>query len=310
MVISRKFFGHAFSPIALLFAVSACSTPSVKAPIPHESHGYVNGHETSPTDMISGDLCRKRAGQDIPKDWKDAVDIASSCVKEQNWIEVRRMGESLASRDPYAPWGPYFLSVVADSQSQPSKALWMIDLAIRKAPQVGLLYFQKARLLLKADLQNEAVALCDQALRLDSSLSEAVRMLAQVEHRDRNFDRATQLWGKLLDVRPQDTEGLWFRALAAVQIGQVDLALNDLQALSKLQPERREVRFRIGVLLEENKKDLPAALIAYKNAVGIQRPSDNMPLNIEARIKSIEKSLAKPVERAVAAESQKRETKR
>jgi len=86
--------------------------------------------------------------------------------------------------------------------------------------------------------------------------------------------------------------------------------LNDLQALSKLQPERREVRFRIGVLLEENKKDLPAALIAYKNAVGIQRPSDNMPLNIEARIKSIEKSLAKPVERAVAAESQKRETKR
>lgn len=296
--------------LALTLTSGCSTTTAVKAPIPDESRGYVKGHESSPSNMVSGDLCRKNAGKDLPKDWKDAVDTASSCVKEHNWIEVRRLGEALASRDPHAPWGPYFLSLVSEAQAQNSKALWMIDLAIRKAPQVGLLYFQKARLLLKAEMQNEAVALCEQALSLDSSISEAVRMLAQVEHRDRNFQQAAKLWAKLLEVRSNDTEALWFHALASVQIGDFDVALSDLRALAVAQPLRREVRYRIGVILEENKKDLPAALAAYKFAAGIQRPTDNLPLNIEARIKSIEKSLAKPVERSVATESQKRETKR
>ncbi len=289
-----------------LLGLGGCATSGgVKLPVPDESHLYVDGLQAQPTQALTNELCVKYSGQPLEADWRKVADIASSCARSENWVEVQRLGEALAVREPHAPWGPYYLSLVSESRGQFPKALWMSDLALRKAPQVGMLHLQKARIHWRMGETSEAIRLCEKALELDSKLSEAARMLAFAEHREREFQSSWKHWGMVLAVQPQDREGLLYRSEAALALGKTGEAIEDLEKLATLDKDRREPKMRLAKLFEEQRKDLEAALKLYREALANKRATDVPTLAIEAKIKSLEKKVQKPAERALATDSVK-----
>jgi hypothetical protein len=104
---------------------------------------------------------------------KELLEAAGACAKVKNWTRVDTLAMKLSEREPLAPWGPYFMSLAAENRNQLPKAIWMIELAIKKDKSIGILHYQKGRLLLKAGEEAQA----QQAFVTAASLKTQVQEL-------------------------------------------------------------------------------------------------------------------------------------
>ena len=67
-------------------------------------------------------------------DWRKMVSLANACVKAKDWRKVELLGSELGISAHLTPWGPYFLSLAAESRKDYPRAVWMLELALKKAP--------------------------------------------------------------------------------------------------------------------------------------------------------------------------------
>jgi len=230
-------------------------------------------------------------------DWKELVSMANGCVKAERWSHVDDLAEVLSTREPRAPWGAYYWALVAEARHDHSRAVWMIDLALKKAPEAGVLHFEKGRLLWKDGSFTPAMESLLKAVQLDGSLSEAHVFLGQIYFRDQDYAKATQHFYTVLKSRPTDPIALSGLAESRLQAGDTNGALEAIKRAVSAYPDRIEFALREAYIFETIVGDKVQALEAYrgaKNVISSKRIKGAVAANVEKKISELEKLTRQP----------------
>lgn len=314
---NRLFKNTAFALSAL--ALSACATtgggegPSAvkedKAAI-ERSKSYLEGVDYGPA-RAAGTICAVPAGADRllssttgpSKEWKEWTARANACAEKKDWRTLEQLGQVMARVDLNSPWGAYYLSVAAEGRGDWARAMWMNDLAQKKAGGVNALFaYQKGRILLNAKETSKAIAEFERATSLSPAFGGAHLYLAQIYHRDLEWDQAHKHYAAALGIESGNVD-------AMVGLAEAKLHRDDGKGAAELyskvitaQPSRGEAWIRLAFIYETVLKDNQQALNTYKGykssldrAVVRERPS----FDLNQKIKVLEESV-KPSGRAQA----------
>lgn len=249
-------------PQRLLFVIlmSACaSAPQKKVVV--EAPKYKEKSMSRSLAEVPLSACDKSSWDKKERD--ELIGIASSCARSNQWNRVEQVGQFLSETDSLVPWGPYFLSLSASQAKDNERALWMIELALKKAPETGLLHYQKGRILWDMARYGEGMNEILGAVRVDGSLKEGHLFLGQVYFRDQEYDKAARHFHMVLDVEPNNAIALSGIAECLLQVGDVRGALDVLARASRAHPEQIDFKLRAAQVYEGVVKDPGQALAMY-----------------------------------------------
>ena len=237
------------------------------------------------------------------KDWKDWLSRANACTEQKNWKTLEQVAQAMARVDLDSPWGAYFMSVAAEGRGEWARALWMVELAQKKAGGVNALFaYQKGRVLLGAKETVKAMAELEKATALSPSFSHAHLFLAQVYHRDLEWDKAQKHYEAAVASDDHNVESLMGLAEMRLHAGQGDAAAELYGRAIAVDATRGEAWIRLGYIYESVVKNPAAALTTYKGLKASlekgaihERPA----FDLNAKIKTLEETV-KPAARAQA----------
>lgn len=277
-----------------LFMTTGCSS-SPKKSASEKSVPFTSGVESVSSDKVSG-------GCNISKEaweswnWRRVNENANRCLKEKNWKVLESIGHHISTRFYYSPWGPYYLSLVHEQSGQLDQALWLADLAVSKSKeQVGLLHYQKSKLLFKLGANSEAYDGFENAVRLNDSLWDAHVYLGHQSFLDGDYSKAARHLGKVLeggDLNRREHFQMLAKALGHQK--KWDQALKALDAGIRVHRSDVELRMHKAKIQEEDLRDLQAALVTYEEVLGLHgrhRLGDSTVSAVQTKIQSLKKTL-------------------
>jgi len=158
------------------------------------------------------------------KDWKKLVAHANACVKNRNWRTLETLANAIARTDMDSPWGAYFLALSAEGTGELGRALWMIELAQKKAGgRSALFMYQKGRLFFQMKDTAKAMKEIEKAVALDPGMAEGHLFLGDIHRRDQQAAQAQACYLAAMKADPKNE-----RAIAALQ---------EMNVLPKPQPQ-------------------------------------------------------------------------
>lgn len=229
-------------------------------------------------------------------DWKSVVQMANGCVVKGQWSQVEDLANHLARQDHLAPWGPYYLSLAADARKDYSRALWMIELALKKAPSLGILKYQKGRILWGLEEYSQAMEMFEEALDKEPELLDAHMMLAQIHYRDQEFDKAKDHFEVVLSKDSKNYTALVGLAECELKDGNIDKALGYFDRAVSRNGSDLALRLRQAFVYETVAQNLPEALASFKEIQGLIKRGKligSLNFDLSGKIKSLESSLSK-----------------
>jgi tetratricopeptide (TPR) repeat protein len=287
-------------PLALLILSAAgCSSAPVQKTATESEKVYSRSVSSVGLAYVQATSCPKAIKPDAytRTDWKELVGIANACVKSDRWSHVEILAEMISVREPKAPWGAYYWAIAAEHKHDQARALWMIDLALKKAPDLGILHFQKGRLLWGDKLYNQAMEELLKAVQADGNLSEAHVFLGQIYFRDQEYAKATQHFYTVLKARPNDPIALSGLAESRLQSGDTMGAIEAIKRAVSAYPDRIEFAMREAYIFETVVGDKAQALQAYRNAMNVisnKRIRGPIAITVEKKISELEKLTRQP----------------
>jgi tetratricopeptide (TPR) repeat protein len=226
-------------------------------------------------------------------------------VKEKNYKVLETLATAIARIDIDSPWGAYFLSVSAEGSGDFQRALWMADLAQKKAGGIsGLFSYQKARVLYGLKETNLAMKEVEHAIALDSKLAEGYFFLAQIHDRDLETDLAVKNYQAALNADPKHYGALIYLAELRLQANKADDAASLYAKAIEVRPEQISSWLRLAYIYETVQKNNQLALNTYK---GLKSSMDGGAVHgrpdfdLSAKIKALESTVQA---RVPAAQSQ------
>jgi tetratricopeptide (TPR) repeat protein len=301
--------------VALL--LSACAGgPSQKADVPvptyTEKVSAITLNEFKPSTSCPSDA--KFKGQD----WRKMVSFANACVKAKDWRKVEAIGNELAINAHLTPWGPYFLSLAAQSRKDYPRATWMLELALKKAPKEGIFHYQLGRL--NWEMGDDAAALKELKLasEMNPSLTDAHYVMGQLALRKDNYSEAEKLFRKTLALDDKHWPATMGLASAAMKSGDWAKAEEVLSHAVSMNPRSMKARLALAQVQEMHLKKVAEALHTYRElrAYAQQNKLDEtVQVNLDEKIQTLEKSTSQVnkgsqvTERAPTAAAKKKVTK-
>ena len=291
--------------------VTGCATtqgPTANAPIKEDknaqarSQAYLQGSVWAMA-VDAHSSCVVPAGADKPpapsqgqsKDWKELVMHANGCVNDKNWATLDRLAAIIARNDIDSPWGAYFYSVAAEANADFSRAIWMAELAEKKAGgRAGLFFYQRGHVMLTMKETIKAMDDFEKALSLEPALNDAHLFLAQIYHRDQQLDKATKHYAAILTFEPKNYAALTGLAEVKVRGGSGAEAAELYQRAVVVQPKEFQPWIRLAYIYESVQKSPEQALATYRSLKsGLDSGSikGRAEFDLTAKIKSIESSL-------------------
>lgn len=238
------------------------------------------------------------------KKWREMITRGNTCAGEQKFGTLKMLAQQMSEADIDSPWGPYFLSVAAEGEGDLARALWMIDLAQKKAGgKAGLFYYQRGRVLMQMKETARAVDEIEKAVKLEPTLLAGHLYLAQLHHRDQEWDRAEGYYKKVL---AQDTRN--YHAL----VGLAEVRLADDSAKEAVELYTRAIELdesqlgpwlRLGWIYENAQKNNEHALGTYKRLkASLDRGTvkGRPDFDLGAKIKALEETIKAQAARATA----------
>lgn len=249
------------------------------------------------------------------KEWRDLLQKASACAGDKNWKTLEQVAETLARIDINAPWGSYFFSVAAQGVGDYQRALWMIELAQKKAGAPnGLFLYQRGRIMLSLKDTAQAMKDVTKAVSLEPRLLMGHLFLAQIHQRDLEWDAAGEHYAAVL--AQDDRDVMAVAGLAEVRFNQSKYQESaDLYSKAiAMNGTHLDWWLRLGSVYENHLKNPELALTAYKSlrssldrGVVKQRPNS---LDLNAKIKSLEDSMTAARQPAAQASAAKQDSAR
>lgn len=255
---------------------------------------FVQGYDVRVLSKAPTAACREAISKADRLTWKELVTGSGSCASAALWSETHQLAQKLSEKNIETPWGAYFHSLASEGEGFDQKALWMIELALKKAPELGLAHYQKGRLLWKMGESKESIKSFVIAREKDSRLTESKLFLGQIYFRDQEYEAAAKHFTDYLRSKPSNAVALMGVAESKFQLNDAKGALEYFQKTAELYPRRVEALVRIGQIFESKMQDQKSALSYYRQASDLKksgRAEGTIALNLDDKIQFIERSL-------------------
>lgn len=228
-------------------------------------------------------------------DWRKIVDYANACVKAKDWVKVEKMGNHLAIRSYLTPWGPYYMSLSAAARRDYPRAVWMLELALKKAPQEGLFHYQLGRIHWETGDEVNAIKELKTASDLSPALVEAHTLMGLLALQKQDFSGAESLFNKALKVNAGHWPATMGLASVRMKSGDWKGAEALLEKSVRSNPRSSKARLALAQVQELHLKKLTEALHSYRELKSLsteQKLDEGLKFNLEEKIQSLEKSLS------------------
>ncbi len=283
--------------VVLTLLSVACTTSSKPAPQQKsdlKSEVFTKQISAGSVASFEKSDCRTPAGKFEKKSWKEMVSEANACVKAEKWSNVEEIGSELARRDTNSPWGPYYLGLNAERSGALDRALWMAELSVKRAPELGLTHFQRGRILWKKEAYTESIASFTKSLQHDPNMIDAHLFLGQIHFRDQDYSKAARHFQAVLKARPRDPTALMGLAECGIQSSDAKSALEFLEKGNRNYPGDPSFLLRQAFVYETLLNDIAQAIQIYSTIqAGYQSGKYNRTLefSLSQKIRDLEMSV-------------------
>ncbi|MGZ3721874.1 MAG: tetratricopeptide repeat protein [Bdellovibrionales bacterium] len=227
-------------------------------------------------------------------EWKKISPYANACVKAKDWGKVEKMGNFLATHAHLTPWGPYYMSLAAEGRKDYPRAIWMLELALKKAPKEGIFHYELGRIHWELGDDADAVKHLKQASELSPSLTQAHWVMGQLAVQRHDFNEAETLFQKALKIDSKHLPSIL--GMATLTINNKDFARAEgyLTQAVALNPRSSKARLALAQVQAEHLKKYQDALHTYKQIKQMnadKKLDESVHINLDEKIQSLEKSL-------------------
>lgn len=251
---------------------------------------------------------------DLPiKKWSQVLDLANSCVKSGNWENVEKLAKHLSLKESDSPWGSYYMSIFMLEKHRMDHAEWLANLAIKKAPEFGMLYFQRARVLWEKGEKELAFEDAHKALSLDDRILAAHQFLGEMYLRDLAYQKASEHLQKVYDSSFQSPPVVLGLAESRYELRQYELAAPLVK--QALDIKQRDVRlyYMLATSLETIPEKLEDTIDAYTDLRMLiqNKKTDVVSMaQVESRLQDLKKKLDEQKQRQVSSVKNAKEDKK
>lgn len=235
--------------------------------------------------------CPVQKAVETDKNWRSLMAKANGCINKAQWSMVETIGERISELEPDAPWGAYYLSVASENRGHIERALWMIDLALKKASSVGVLRYQKGRVLWKQQFFKEAIAEMQKSIELDKGIKDAHLFLGQVYLRELDFKKAQGHFEAVLLSESRNQAALLGLANCYIELENTKEAINVVERGISNFPRVLDFRLQEVYVYENLIKETAVALAKYKHLqslIAAKKVDGTLPFDINEKIKTLE----------------------
>jgi tetratricopeptide (TPR) repeat protein len=228
-------------------------------------------------------------------DWRMLVEFANACVKAGDWLKVEKIGDRLAVRFHMTPWGPYFMSLSAASRKDYPRAVWLLELALKKAPGEGLFHYQLGRIAWETGDTAAAIREFKASSDMNPSLVEAHTLMGMLALQKQDHAAAGSLFTKALKVDSRYWPALMGLASVKMKAGEWEEAEGLLEKSVRANPRSSKARVALAQIREQHLKKLAEALQSYKELRSLateQKLDEGVKFDLDEKIQSLEKSLS------------------
>lgn len=268
-----------------LLLISCASGPGVKkGPSPYSASW--EGKTSSP---LESKACTVNNDY-LKMNWKALVVQAGQCVRSKNYFQVERVANQLAKVEPESHWGAYYLSISAEYNKDLPRAFWMINLALKKAPEDGISLFQRGRLYWGSDQKDLALDDLKEAVKRNPSITEAHLLLAQVYF---TLDESKKSKFHFEQVLARNSK----HPIALFGMGELSFKQQSFEQAYSFHKRALSVDPRLGIsylrlaqVQELHQKDYASSLETYKDLlrrVSLNRVDGKLPIDVSEKVKSL-----------------------
>ena len=228
-------------------------------------------------------------------DWRKAVASANACVKAKDWRKVELIGNYLAVSAHLTPWGAYYMSLSAQNRKDYPRAAWMMELALKKAPNEGLFHYQMGRLHWEQGEEQLAMKSLKQASQLNAGLTEAHYVMGQMALQKENYTEAEKLFRKALAADSKHWPSLMGMATVKMKSNDWTDAVAYLEDGVRQNPRSAKARLALAQIHEIQTKNLQEALSIYKelrSQAMAKKLDEPVLFNLDEKISILEKSVS------------------
>ncbi len=216
----------------------------------------------------------------------------NACEQFNKNARLEQIGDVLAQRFSTKPWGAFYLSLAAYDRHDYPRSLWMISLALEKAPSFGMLHYQKGRVFLAMKDLASANGEFRTAVNDEPDLTEARMYLARVDIREQKYSDAADELQKVVVLEPGSATTWANLGETDIVLQKTNRAVDAYEHAVNSDPQSIGYRLRLASLYEQV-KNYPAALSAYQRAADLARssriPAEDHDIDINAKISALEK---------------------
>lgn len=220
--------------------------------------------------------------------------LANACVKAKDWVKVEKMGDVLAKQAYLTPWGAYYLSMSAEGRKDYPRAIWMLELALKKDPKEGLFHYELGRIHWELKNDVEALKQLKMASEANPSLTGAHWLMGQMAMQRQELSDANRLFEKALSNNPQHWPSLMSMAQLKMMGKDWVQAENFLNRAISVNPRSSKARLALARVQEEFLKKTQEALVTYrqiKQLASDRKLDENVQMNLDEKIQTLQKSL-------------------
>lgn len=286
--------------IALAALMTACSSAPVamtkKVNAAEVQRKYASAVQSSFVGETKFENCPIQKQVETDKNWKSLMSKANGCINKGQWAMVETIAERISAVEPDSPWGAYYLSVASENKGHTERAMWMIDLALKKSSDVGVLRYQKGRILWKQQFYKEAIAEMEKSLEMDKGIKDAHLFLGQVYLRELDFKKAQVHFETVLLQESRNQPAMFGLASCYIEQESVKEAISVLDRAISNFPKVLDFRLQEVYVYENLAKDMNMALAKYKllqSLLSSKKIEGSVPFDIAQKIKTLEDATQK-----------------
>lgn len=262
------------------------------------------GVDTSSFQMMSVDAKSKKNPAECPSSatsWRgekynQLMVLANACASLGKGERLEQLGALMAKKDHDQPWGAFYLSLASEMNKDYRRALWMIDLAIKKSPTQALFSYQKGRILWELDERGASVAMHNEAIKKNPNFLNAHIFLAKLYLRDQNWSGASSHFKTILSLDSSNVEATMGLGETLLAEKSVSKATEYFEKAVDLAPRNIQLKVKLAHIYEVQQKNYPLALAMYKRIQVMmsdaRSPSDQVSVNVKDKIQRLEALLA------------------
>jgi cellulose synthase operon protein C len=192
---------------------------------------------------------------------------ANQCIQSKNLALAEKIASQMSRNEPKNSLGTYYMSVISDLQGHTDKALWLIELSLKKNEDQNFAMYQKARVLYKmndyADANKFFVKAYDQKL----NAAEVYLMHGVMSYAEGDCYSVVDDFAKL------DAKNIFNYGLGAAygechaQKGELDKGLAIINKQLQINSLNIDLLLEAAYINEIYKSDSAAKIKAYENAL-------------------------------------------